>query len=354
MEKILFYLDYIWENIYLKWIIFYIIYAIITYFIITPILKKVFLKVVKKTKTNFDNEIYWKTKWFVKAILYLLWINIVYKFYYLNILDNNFIILYKLIISLEFVLLFFLLKRSIQISLKYAWKKYKNILTKNILNLWKIFSNIIIISVFVLLILNVWWINITPLLASAWIFGLAVAMASKSIIENFLSWLILFADKTINVWDTIILSDNTTAIVEEINIRTTRLRTFDGNIVIIPNSEILNDKIINKSLWELSPYKRVTVNVWISYGDDTEKAKNLLKEYLLELEWADKTSVVTYVDALDNWSVNITWKIMVKADVWSYLMEKEILEKVYKEFPKNNLTFPFPTYELTWQIETKK
>jgi MscS family membrane protein len=99
------------------------------------------------------------------------------------------------------------------------------------------------------------------LLASAGIFGLAVAMASKSIIENFLSGLILFADKTINVGDTIVLSDGTTAVVEEINIRTTRLRTFDGNVVIIPNSELLNEKIINKSLSEVSPQKRVEVTV---------------------------------------------------------------------------------------------
>jgi hypothetical protein len=38
---------------------------------------------------------------------------------------------------------------------------------------------------------------------------------------------------------------------------------------------------------------------------------------------------------------------MVDASKWSYLLEKQILERVYKEFPQNGLNFPFPTYELT-------
>jgi small-conductance mechanosensitive channel len=57
------------------------------------------------------------------------------------------------------------------------------------------------------------------------------------------------------------LSDGTVAVVDEINIRTTKLKTFDGNVVIIPNSDLLNDRIINKSLNEVTPYKRVVVTV---------------------------------------------------------------------------------------------
>ena len=346
MDTILNYLQLIWWNVYLKWFVIYLVYLLIFYFIIAPIVKLAFMKFMEKTTTNLDNELYGRTRWLWKILFIFIWLNLIYKFYFQDILDEKFIILYNVILSIEFLIFFVIVKKSITIILKYMVRKYSNVFWKNIANIIKVITNIIIVSVFILLVLSVWWINITPLLASAGIFGLAIAMASKSIIENFLSWMILFADKTVNVWDTIILSDGTTAVVEEVNVRTTKLKTFDGNLVIIPNSELLNDKITNKTQTELSPYRRVMVSVWISYWDDIEKAKELLKSYLLEIEWSDESTAVTYLDTMADWSLNITWKIMVEADKWSYLLEKQILERVYKEFPQNGLNFPFPTYEI--------
>ncbi len=351
LNQILDFLQLIWINPYTKWIIFYLIYFVLFLFVAQPICKKIFVILTKKTKTNLDNELYGKTRWFLKILWFLLWLNLIYNLYFQNILNHYYEIAYNILITLEYIFVYLIIQRSVRIILKYTVKKYSNIITKNISNLLKILLNIFVIAIIILLILSIWWVNITPLLASAGIFGLAVAMASKSIIENFLSWMILFADKSINVWDTIILSSGTTAVVEEITVRTTHLRTFDGNTIIIPNAELLNETITNKSLSEVVSEKRVVVSIWISYWDDTEKAKELLKSYLLEIEWVNKDSVVVYLDSLGDWSVNVIWKIMIEADKRSYLYEKQILEKVYKEFPKQWLNFPFPTYELTWELK---
>ena len=319
-----------------------------------PLCKKFLVPLINKTKTNLDNEIYGKIKNPLKWLLLLLGLNVVYRFYigYVGLFVYK--VMYNILLTIELVLIYLILHRTLKVLEKYSNKKLSQVITRNVANFIKVLTDIIIIFIIGLLILKVWWINITPLLASAGIFGFAVAMASKAIIENFLSGLILFADKSINVGDIVILSDGTTAVVEEINIRTTKLKTFDGNVVIIPNSELLNEKIINKSLSDVSPQKRVQVTVGISYWDDTEKAKELLGSYLKELDWVDETSITTYVDALADWSVNVTWKAMVDADKRSYLLEKQILERVYKEFPQNGLNFPFPTYELTWNLICKK
>ncbi len=351
LNQALDFLQAIWLNPYAKGVIFYLVYVVIFYFVLQPICKKVFVTLTKKTKTNLDNELYGRTRWFLKVLWILLWLNLIYNLYFQNILNHYYEIAYNVLITIEYIFVYLIIQRSVRIILKYTVKKYSNIITKNISNLLKILLNIFVISVITLLILSIWWINITPLLASAGIFGLAVAMASKSIIENFLSWMILFADKSINVWDTVILSNWTTAVVEEINVRTTHLRTFDGNIVIIPNADLLNETIVNKSLAEVAPEKRVVVSVWISYWDDPEKAKDLLKSYLLDIDWANKDTLSVYLDSLGDRSVNIVGKIMVEADKRSYLLEKQILEKVYKEFPENWLNFPFPTYELTWELK---
>ena len=125
-------------------------------------------------------------------------------------------------------------------------------------------------------------------------------MASKSIIENFLSWLILFFDKSINIWNVIYLFDWTLVEIEEIDIRTTKLKTFDWNTIIIPNSQLLNEKITNRSLKEINWYKKVKVEVWVSYWDDIDKVKEILKKILLELKWIDEKTLTIYIDKLDN------------------------------------------------------
>jgi len=340
----------LWENYLVKWIIIYLFYILIIFLLFLPLCRKFLIPFINKTKTNLDNEIYGKIRFYFKLFVALCWLNIVYKLLLIDGINRYIITSYRILLTIEFIVIYIMIYRVLKIITKYVSNRYSEIITKNIANFMKLVIDIVLISISILLILNAWGVNITPLLASAGIFGLAVAMASKSIIENFLSWLILFADKSINVWDTVILSDWTWAKIEEINVRTTYLKTFDWNVIIIPNSQLLNEKIINKSLSKVTPEKRVIVTVWICYGDDIDKAKSLLKQYLLEIDWVNEETIVVYVDSLSDWSVNITWKAMVQSDKRSYLLEKQIIEKIYKEFPNNNLNFPFPTYEIKWKL----
>ncbi len=342
----------IWENIYAKWVIFYIIYLLSLYIILVPIWKKFLIPIINKTRTNLDDKLYNENKKYLNILWFLIWLVVVYKLYFNDLVNNLFDVAYNIILTVIYIISYIIIHKSLKILVRYIVRKYEELITENIANLLKIIVDVVVILVIWLLILNAWGINITPLLASAGIFGLAVAMASKNIIENFLSWLIIFADKSLNIWDTVILADGTYCVVQEINIRTTILKTFDGNVVILPNSDFLNQKIVNRSLSEVANQKRVEVTIWISYGDDTEKAKELIASYLQELDGADKESVTTYVSSLSNWSVDVVWKVMVDANTWSYLMAHNITEKVYKEFPKQGLNFPFPTYAIEKKEES--
>ena len=346
LELVNYYAMLIWENVYTKWLVFFLIYLLLLYIVIIPLTKKFLIPLINKTRTNLDDKLYNTNKTQLRFFWFLIWIIIVYNLYF-STLANNFIdITYKIFLTITYIIVYIIIYKSLKIIFKFIVRKYKEIITENIANLLKLMIDVFIIVIIWLLILNAWNINIWPLLAWAGIFGFAVAMASKNIIENFLSWLIIFADKSLNIGDTVQLSDGTYCVIKEINIRTTILKTFDGNVVIVPNSDFLNQKIVNKSLSEVSDKKRVEVNVWISYGDDTEKAKGLIDSYLKELDWADKESIVVFVSSLSNWSVDITWKVMIDAKKRSYLMVHDITEKVYKEFPKHWLSFPFPTYTI--------
>lgn len=249
-------------------------------------------------------------------------------------------------LTAEIIVVWVISFKVISVIRDFFIKKFKNILSPNGINILKILVDIFLGIILFIFILNTWWINIAPLLASAGIVWFAIAMASKEIIANFLSWIILFLDKSINVGDVITLSDWTVAKIVSVNIRTTHLRKFDGNIVIIPNSKFLNEKVENKSQPKISQTKRLEVLIWISYGCDVDKAKQLLKSYLEEIEVGDKSTIQVFLDSLWDWSVNIKWRIEIPANKYSFMFEKQILEKVYKEFPKHWLTFPFPTYTI--------
>lgn len=336
----------IWNNAYTKWILFFLVYLIVLYFILLPLFKRFLIPFINKTRTNLDDRLYAANKVYLKHFWFFIWLVVIYKLYFINLQNKVLYLSYQIVLTITYIITYLILQRILKVIFRFIVSKYSKIITPNIANLLKIMLDIFVISVLLLFVLDAWNINIWPLLAWAGIFGFAVAMASKNIIENFLSWLIIFADKSFNVDDTVILSDGTSWTIQEINVRTTMIKTFDWNTVILPNSDFLNQKIVNKSLSEITPKKRVEVIVWITYWDDVEKAKSLLASYLWELDWADKDSITIYVSSLSNWSVDITWRVMVDSIQRSYLMSHQVLEKVYKNFPNEWLNFPFPTYTI--------
>lgn len=349
----------LWDVDYIQLLVYYFVYIIIVFFALFPLLKRALKWIVSRTETSLDDELYDINKHYIKFLFALFWFVLIHYISLKFVMGSNqlYLILYALVLTSIYIILYIMLHKSTRVIMWYLRDNYSWIITKDIENFIKIIIDVFFLCVTWLLILTVWGINTTPLLASAWIFGIAIAMASKNIIENFLSWMIIFADKNINLNDTVVLDDWTFCSIQEINIRTTILRTTDWDVVILPNSVFLNQKVINKSLSEISKQKRVSVTIWVSYWDDSQKAKDLLISYMKELNWADKESVVAFVDNLWDWSVNVTARAMVNASDRSYLMQYQIVEKAYNDFPKNWLNFPFPTYsidsDLPQELETK-
>lgn len=109
------------------------------------------------------------------------------------------------------------------------------------------------------------------------IFGGAIAigvgLGAQSIFNNFISGLILMVDRPIRIGDTVEVSDNYGK-VAEIGARCTRLRRFDGVDVLVPNSSLLENEVIN---WTLADQQvRQVVHVGVAYGSDVRLAEELL------------------------------------------------------------------------------
>jgi small-conductance mechanosensitive channel len=135
-------------------------------------------------------------------------------------------------------------------------------------------TRVLVLAGGIFLLLSIWKINITPLLASAGIAGVAVALAAKETLSNFFGGITVLLDQPYKVGDYIVLDSGERGEVVEIGLRSTRITTRDDVQISIPNAIITNTKVINESAPE--PRFRVRIKVGVAYGSDVDEVEEVL------------------------------------------------------------------------------
>ena len=116
-----------------------------------------------------------------------------------------------------------------------------------------------------LFIMNRWGIEIGPLLASLGIAGIAIGFAVKDSLANIFGGIQLIVDKTFKVGDKVELSDGTVGVIQDISLRSTRIRTYDNELIIIPNGKMANEAIKQTKAYD-SKIKLITdEDVWTNH-----------------------------------------------------------------------------------------
>lgn len=333
---------YIWSNFYAKIIVVYLIYLIFVW-ILYLFSRKFIKKLILKTSTTLDDKIVRHTKKWIVALLLLLGINVSFSIFGF---ENKLLILfYKLIKTAELLIFLIILIKSLKVSKRHFILKYKSDKEKlNLLNLLFLTLQISVYSIWVLIFLNIWNVNIAPLLASAGIVGFAVAMASQEIIKNFISWIILFFEKPFVVWDIVKLPDGRNATVEEIWLRMTKFKTYLWDTIFVPNSKLLDT--IETVRGHITEKRKIELEVGLPYWVDIEKAKEILMKVLQSEELFIKDSLEVFISSLWDWSVNFKLRWDVEVSKYDRRLPYRLYEKIYNEINKAWIGFPFPTYEV--------
>lgn len=136
-------------------------------------------------------------------------------------------------------------------------------------------SRYVILLAAFLLILNFAGVTPNVLLTSLGIVGIAAGLAAQDLLSNLLNGIFLMFENTINVSDVVKVGD-IYGVVRIIKLRTTEIRTFDNNIVNIPNTKLAQSNIINMTSG--SKYAMTTITVKLGYDADYEKAKGIMRE----------------------------------------------------------------------------
>ncbi len=181
-------------------------------------------------------------------------------------------------------------------------------------------------------------VQVTSFIALLGAAGIAFGMALSGTLQNFAGGVMLLILKPFKVGD-YIEAQGYAGTVTEVQIFHTVLHTPDKKTIIIPNGPLSNGAAVNFSA---SPVRRVDLTFGIGYGDNIDKARQLIMDILTSDQRVLKDPApFTGVVSLGDSSVNIVTRAWVNAgdywDVYFYLNEK-----VKKTFDENGVSIPFP------------
>ncbi len=191
---------------------------------------------------------------------------------------------------------------------------------------------------------------VTSILAGAGLLGLALAFAFQDIAANFISGIIMSLRKPMKVGD-VVLVQSYMGKVEEINLRDTVIRTFQGQMVIIPNKEIFQNAIENFSMLGK---RRSDIVIGVSYGDDLRKVKEIALAAVGDLEHLSPDDPTTlYFGEFGDSSINFTIRIWIKSPEQKAFIEatSEAIIRIKEAFDKNDIMIPFPIRTLDFGIK---
>lgn len=194
----------------------------------------------------------------------------------------------------------------------------------------------------VITVLSMMGVEMTSFVAILGAAGLAVGMALSGTLQNFAGGVIILLFKPFKVGDAI-EAQGFIGKVKEIQIFNTIVTTFDNRIVIIPNGGLSNSAMINITKED---NRRTDWTFGIAYGDSYDTAKEVLQQLIKEDERIlEDPAPFIAMHSLGDSSVNIVVRVWAAKDVlWD--VHFDMNEKVYKAFPENGLSIPFPQMDV--------
>lgn len=202
----------------------------------------------------------------------------------------------------------------------------------------------IIYFIAVLLMLQTLGLNLSLLLASGAALFVGIGLGLQNTFNDIISGFILLFEGSLLVGD-IVEIESLVGRVEQIDIRTSKIKTRDGILIVVPNSKLINNNVIN---WTNSDaLTRFHVSVGVAYGSDTELVKTTLEQVVLKHpEVSNKKPVRVRFENFGDSSLDFkaffwtdrTWEIE--------FIKSELRFEIDKAFRANNITIPFPQRDL--------
>jgi MscS family membrane protein len=327
--------------------------AVIIFFLIL-LFRKLFTKIVlvfiqqmtKKTETYYDDRVISALK---DPIRFAFVIIALHVFFLLIFKETDFIV--KLLDTLIVYTVFWAILAIVEALRGMIYSttaKFNPDLSKEMGNFIIAIFKILIGGIGLAAILTVWGINVTALIASLGLGGLAFALAAKDAASNLFGSFALLADKSIRIGEWVKVG-GVEGVVEDVGMRTTKIRSFQKTLITVPNQLVANQPIENFSRRGI---RRIKMHIGLTYGTTSKQIvaiKNEIEQMLRAHEGiSQKDSLMVYFDSFGDSSLNIFIYTFTATANWAkYLEVKEDIHiKIMQIVENNGSSFAFPSQSI--------
>jgi MscS family membrane protein len=333
-------------NSYLRaGIIFLVVFISIQLLIF--ILSRVIPIFTRKTKTNLDDEILKRVSMPLTLLAILTGTRFAVREISLTESLSGTIegVILTLIVILGSILVYHILDVLIVIGYRDFGERVQGKINESLLQFFHSLLKIIMIIVAFLVILASWGIKIGPLLTGLGVAGIAIAFALQSTLSNIFGGISMLLDRSINVGDLVDLDDGTRGHILKINLRSTKIKTLNNKLVIVPNGKLSESNIKNIALPE--PATRVVVSFGVAYGSDIDKVKKLVLKEILKVKniMKDKEPIVRFMKMADS---SLNFKAYFYIDSFDKVPTAidEANTRIYNALNKAKVEIPFPQMDV--------
>jgi len=330
-----------------------ILAATLIFFIILG-LRKIFTKIIlvflqnlaKTTKTYYDDRIISALK---EPIRFIFVIVAIHFFFLLTFSEPT--IIKNILDTFVVYAIFWALLATIEAlrGLIYeATSKFNQDLSKEVGNFIITMIKILIGGIGLAGMLMVWSINVTAVIASLGLGGLAFALAAKDTASNLFGSFALIADKSIRIGEWIKVG-GVEGVVEDVGMRTTKIRSFQKSLITVPNSILANNPIENFSRRGI---RRIKMHIGLTYSTNSAQITKIMadiKEMLKSHEGISQNdSRMVNFDTFGDSSLNIFIYTFTKTANWAKYLEirEDINLQIMKIVEDNGSSFAFPSQSI--------
>ena len=328
--------------------------AAVILFLLVLGLRKIFTKLVlvflqsmaKHSKTFYDDKVISALK---EPIRFAFIIVAIHIFFLLTFKETPFIV--NVLNSLMLYTLFWALlaiTEALRGLIYKATSKFNKDLSYEMGNFILTIIKILIGGIGLGAILKVWGVNVTALVASLGLGGLAFALAAKDTASNLFGSFALLADKSVRIGEWVKIG-SVEGVVEDVGMRTTKIRSFQKSLITVPNQVVANTPIENFSRRGI---RRIKMTIGLTYGTGSEQITKIITDIKTMLQnnegiAQDESLMVNFTDFGDS-ALDIFIYTFAHTANWAKYLEirEDIHLKIMQIVEDNGSSFAFPSQSI--------
>ena len=331
-------------------LIIFLIFYVLRSFFARFVIRRLY-KIVKKTKTDVDNVIIEVIEGPLKFLPIVIGFFIATSYIEFN--ADIIILIEKINRTFITIFIFWLLLQLI-VPFSFVIKKFEEQLTTALID-WTLKGlKILVIIIGIVAILELWGIKVGPIIAGLGLLGVAVALGAQDLFKNLISGIMILMERRFKIGDVIHIAGEAEGIVEQIGFRSTLIRQFDSNLVMVPNFKFAERSVTNSSR---RINRRIRWIIGLEYRTTVEQLKNMrnqIKEFIdkdKNFKNDDKSyfsSSFVRIDSFSDSSIDMLVQCFTNVTNWNeYIKVKETLAITIKEIVENEKAgFAFPSQSL--------